>query len=140
EIAEAISGITDRDHFLQRLARQIASATNNAWVAIYTRAGHNGALLVRSNTMPNPRPLPARISADPGQMTADVVAYSGVDPTADLITTVPISVDSTLLGALVLYSSSLERLDETDRARLAQIAEEMGPAVAVAEHHHAVKQ
>jgi diguanylate cyclase (GGDEF)-like protein len=44
------------------------------------------------------------------------------------------------MGALVLYSSNLEPLGEIERATLAVIAEEIAPAIAVAEHHHAVKQ
>lgn len=140
EISDAISGIVDRDHFLQRLARRVADVTNDAWVAIYTRAGIGGDLLLRSNTMPNARPLPARISADPTRMTRDVVAYSGVDPDGDLIITVPIGASDDVTGALVLYSANLERLGEAERTTLAIIAEEIAPAIAVAEHHHAVKQ
>jgi diguanylate cyclase (GGDEF)-like protein len=140
EISDAISGIVDRDHFLQRLARRVADVTSDAWVAIYTRAGIGGDLLLRSNTMPNARPLPARISSNPDQMTNDVIVYSGVDPTAGLIHSVPIGSDDEVMGALVLYSSSLEPLGETERATLAIIAEEIAPAISVAEHHHAVKQ
>lgn len=140
EISDAISGIVDRDHFLQRLARRVADVTSDAWVAIYTRAGIGGDLLLRSNTMPNARPLPARISANPDQMTNDVISYSGVDPTAGLIHSVPIGSGDDVMGALVLYSSNLEPLGEIERATLAIIAKEIAPAIAVAEHHHAVKQ
>jgi diguanylate cyclase (GGDEF)-like protein len=140
EISDAISGIVDRDHFLQRLARRVADVTSDAWVAIYTRAGIGGDLLLRSNTMPNARPLPARISANPEQMTHDVIAYSGVDPTAGLIHSVTIGSGDDVMGALVLYSSNLAPLGETERTTLATIAEEIAPAIAVAELHHAVKQ
>jgi diguanylate cyclase (GGDEF)-like protein len=140
EISDAISGIVDRDHFLQRLAQRAADVTEGAWVAIYTRAGTNGDLLLRSTTMLNARPLPARISADRSQMTGDVVAYSGVDPNANLIHAEPIEADNEVMGALVLYSTSLDPLAEDQRQTLAAIAEEIAPAIAVAEHHHAVKQ
>lgn len=140
EISDAISGIVDRDHFLQRLARRVADVTSDAWVAIYTRAGAGGDLLLRSNTMPNSRPLPARISADPARMTDDLIAYSGVDPAGQLIYVVPIGPRDDVMGALVLYSSNLEQLGEAERATLDVIAEEIAPAIAVAEHHHAVKQ
>lgn len=140
EISDAISGIVDRDHFLQRLARRVADVTSGAWVAIYTRAGVAGDLLLRSSTMPNARPLPARMSADPDRMTDDLIAYSGVDPAGQLIISVPIGPRDDVMGALVLYSSNLERLGETERTTLAVIAEEIAPAIAVAEHHHAVKQ
>lgn len=140
EISDAISGIVDRDHFLQRLARRVAEVTGDAWVAIYTRSGAGGDLLLRSSTMPNARPLPARISADPGRMTDDLIAYSGVDPAGQLIASVPIGPRGDVMGALVLYSSNLERLGEAERATLAVIADEIAPAIAVAEHHHAVKQ
>ncbi len=140
EISDAISGIVDRDHFLQRLARRVADITSDAWVAIYTRSGMGGDLLLRSNTMPNARPLPARISADPARMTDDVIAYSGADPSSGLIFTVPIGTRDEVTGAMVLYSSTLERLGEEDQAMLAAVADEIAPAIAVAEHHHAVKQ
>gem|GEM_PF-5537237 len=140
EISDAISGIVDRDHFLQRLARRAADVTDGHWVAIYTRASANGDLLLRSTTMLNTRPLPARISADPERMTSDVIAYSGVDPTAGLIDAVPIVSDDEIMGALVLYSTSLEPLDDSLRQTLAVIADEIAPAIAVAERHHAVKQ
>jgi diguanylate cyclase (GGDEF)-like protein len=90
--------------------------------------------------MQNARPLPARISANPDQMTNDEIVYSGVDPTAGLIYSVPIGSGDEVMGALVLYSSNLEPLGETERATLAIIAEEIAPAISVAEHHHAVKQ
>lgn len=140
EISDAISGIVDRDHFLQRLARRVADVTSDVWVAIYTRSGVGGDLLLRSNTMPNARPLPARISADPTRMTDDVVAYSGANPAGGLIISAPIGSRDDVMGALVLYSSNLSRLGEAERAMLAVIAEEIAPAIAVAEHHHAVKQ
>jgi diguanylate cyclase (GGDEF)-like protein len=140
EIADAISGIVDRDHFLQRLARRVEEVTDDAWVAIYTRGGLIGDLLLRSNTMPNSRPLPARISANPQKMTTDLIAYSGVDPTGNLILAVPIGASDGVTGALVLYSSTLEPLNESDHATLTAIADEIAPAIAVAERHHAVKQ
>lgn len=140
EISDAISGIVDRDHFLQRLAQRVADVTEGAWVAIYTRAGANGDLLLRSTTMQNTRPLPARISAERSRMTGDVVAYSGVDPDANLIHAEPIETADDVMGALVLYSTSLDPLDDSQRQTLATIAEEIAPAIAVAEHHHAVKQ
>ncbi|MEX2314618.1 MAG: diguanylate cyclase [Thermomicrobiales bacterium] len=140
EISDAISGIVDRDHFLQRLARRVADVTGDAWVAIYTRAGVGGDLLLRSNTMPNARPLPARVSADPRQITDEVVAYSGANPAGQLIISMPIGPDDDVMGALVLYSSTSEPLGQSEMATLAVIAEEIAPAIAVAEHHHAVKQ
>jgi diguanylate cyclase (GGDEF)-like protein len=73
-------------------------------------------------------------------MTTDLIAYSGVDPAGDLILAVPIGASDDVMGALVLYSSTLEPLGESDRATLVAIADEIAPAIAVAEHHHAVKQ
>ncbi|MDQ3547751.1 MAG: diguanylate cyclase, partial [Chloroflexota bacterium] len=140
EISDAISGIVDRDHFLLRLARRVADVTGDAWVAIYTRGGVGGDLLLRSNTMPNARPLPARISADPSRMTDAIVEYSGADPSRHLIVSVPIGPRDDVMGALVLYSSTGEGLGEFERATLAAIAEEITPAITVAEHYHAVKQ
>jgi diguanylate cyclase (GGDEF)-like protein len=44
------------------------------------------------------------------------------------------------MGALVLYSAAGSRFGDQEQQLFAGIAEEIAPAIAVAEHHHAVKQ
>ena len=137
EISDAISGIVDRDHFLQRLARRVVEVTGNPAVAIYTRAGQGGDLLLRSSTIPKSRPVPARVSV--AASVANPASFAAGDGVGDVLA-VPIGHGEETMGALVLYAPAGAAFGAGERLILADIAEEIAPAIAVAEHHHTVKQ
>jgi diguanylate cyclase (GGDEF)-like protein len=140
EVSDAISGIIDRDHFLQRLARRVSELTGLAGVAIYTRAMAGGDFMLRSSTVPPTERVPPRVT--PGSLGSQTAPAA--DPAADLlprdVIALPIAGAGEPMGALVLYSAAGMRFGDQDQQMFAGIAEEIAPAIAVAEHHHAVKQ
>jgi diguanylate cyclase (GGDEF)-like protein len=136
-ISDAISGIIDRDHFLQRLTRQVSNATQISRVAIYTRTNTSGDLLVRSSTFPSNEIVAPRIAPADG---AAVETVPLVGQAAQQSLTVPIVDGSELRGALVLYTDPGQTFSSQDIDRVSSIAEEIAPAIAVAELHHAIKQ
>jgi diguanylate cyclase (GGDEF)-like protein len=136
-ISDAISGIIDRDHFLQRLVRKVSDATGVQRVAIYTRSNTSGDLIARSDTFPSSELVPQRISHVNGAALV-TVPLIGQSPQQSL--TVPIVDGREPRGALVLYSDPGETFIPQDVEVIAGIAEEIAPAIAVAELHHAVKQ
>lgn len=140
EISDALSGIVDRDHFLQRLARRVAEVTGIAGVAIYTRPLTGGDFLLRSSTVPKTERVPPRVSPDAPEAQGDVVSVNGGAAQPRQVVSYPILGSSDTMGALVLYSGAGLRFGDSEQQIFAGIAEEIAPAIAVAEHHHAVKQ
>jgi diguanylate cyclase (GGDEF)-like protein len=141
EIADAISGIIDRDHFLQRLARRAAEVTGTSRVAIYTRATTGGDLVLRSSTLPTHERIPPRISADPERARRDVTTFLGNHAgTNQHLIIVPIGGMTEHMGVLALFSEPGGQIADADQHLIGMIAEEIAPAITVAEHHHAVKQ
>jgi diguanylate cyclase (GGDEF)-like protein len=136
-ISDAISGIIDRDHFLQRLARKVSDATDVSRVAIYTRTNTSGDLMVRSSTFPSNEIVAPRITPVGG---AALVTVPLVGQAAQQSLTVPIVDGAEPRGALVLYSDPGKTFSSNDVEMVAAIADEIAPAIAVAELHHAVKQ
>src|SRR4051794_24327458 len=101
EISDAISGIVDRDHFLQRLTRRVAEVTGNGRVAIYTRSS-TGDLLLRSSTLPKSEKVPQRVSSATEQ---DAAAFDNKSKTPGEVLSVPINGASDSMGMLVIYYS-----------------------------------
>lgn len=137
EVSDAISGIIDRDHFLQRLARRVSEVTGVLRVAIYTRAGTGRDLVLRSSTFPAMERVVPRIPMVEGQALGEVPLAGQPDQQTF---TVPIPDNGEPMGALVLYGSPGEPFSETVQEVTAEIAVEIAPAINVAEYHHAVKQ
>src|SRR5215203_6403687 len=85
EISVAITGIIDRDHFLQRLARRVAEVTGTTGVAIYTRASAGGDFMLRSSTVPKSERVPPRVSGELRETTSEVTDGTDDDPTREVM-------------------------------------------------------
>ena len=137
EISDAISGIIDRDHFLQRLARRVSDVTGVLRVAIYTRAGAGRDLVLRSSTFPTMERVAPRIPMVE-RVVLGQAPLAGQEPQYTL--TVPIPDSGDPMGALVLYGPPGMPFADATQEVAAGIAVEIAPAINVSEHHHAVKQ
>jgi diguanylate cyclase (GGDEF)-like protein len=140
EIADAISGIVDRDHFLQRLARRAADVAGTSRAAIYTRSTTSGDLMLRSSTLPSLERLPPRIEADPDRATQEVKAFLRGRGAVHEVIVVPFGGLTERMGVLIFLSAPDETPARHDQGLIDMIAQEIAPAIEVAEHHHAVKQ
>lgn len=136
ELAEAISGIVERDRFLQRTAQLVSRQCGQPFVAIYTRGAAGGGLVLRSSTLPPTSPAPARLTSPGAELSNVVRSSSGTGNTA-LVT--PLRVQGDAIGALVVFQERGE-FSVADRLLVETVAMEIAPAVAVAEQHHAIKQ
>lgn len=141
EIAEAIAGIVDRDHFLQRIARKVVEETGASGAAIYVRSSPGGDFVLRTSTLPLTEPIPPRIPADDRSARDEILTYAddGTDLRLDVQTTALAGVAEPL-GVLATFYWIEHIFSPADQQLLDGVGEEVAPAIAVAEHHHAVKQ
>ncbi|HUG15764.1 MAG TPA: diguanylate cyclase [Thermomicrobiales bacterium] len=141
EIASAISGILERDHFLQRIARKIVEETGASGAALYVRSSPGADLVLRTSTLPLTEPIPPRVSPDAERARAEIIEYGdvGSDLRLDVRTTTLAGL-SEPFGVLALFDWSEEPFTDEDQRALDEIALEIAAAIAVAEQHYAVKQ
>jgi diguanylate cyclase (GGDEF)-like protein len=141
EITDAIEGIVDRDQFLQRIARKVVEVTRASGVAIYVRSSPGSDLVLRASTLPHTEPIPVRVSPDAWSARDEIIihASAGTDLRLDVQTTL-LQGATESIGILAMFSWSDEVFSEDDQRALAEAAAEVSPAIAVAEHHHAIKQ
>lgn len=136
ELADAIPGIVERDRFLLRVVHLVARHADQALVAIYTRGIAGGDFVLRASTMPQNSPAPTRLAVD-GNGHASVIRSSRGSGNAALIATLRDGDDA--IGALVAFQAH-GGFSRSDQRLVESLAEEIAPAVLVAERHHAVKQ
>jgi diguanylate cyclase (GGDEF)-like protein len=136
ELGEAIPGLTERDRFLQRAAQLVAHHAGQSLVAIYTRGVAGGDFVLRASTLPPSAPAPSRLSGSTNGR-ASVIRSAHGSNNAALIANLREGNDS--IGALVIFQEH-GGFSPADQAIVETVAEEIAPAVAVAERHHAVKQ
>lgn len=135
ELGEAIPTIVERDRFLQRTIQLVAQHAHQPFVAIYTRGVTGHDLVLRASTLPPSTPAPARLTGAINGRPSIVRASNGAGNAA-LIAALRAGHDP--YGALVVFQE--RGFTPADQARIEMLAEEIAPAVAVAEYHHAVKQ
>lgn len=133
-LSDAIAGVVDRDVFLQRTAELVAEAVGWPLVALYTRAAAGEALLLRASTLPGATGAPGRITLA-HDAVVEIEAAAGHSALV-----APLTQHAEPFGAVVVFSENGGRFNAADRARLAGVAAEIAPIVALAEEHHAVKE
>lgn len=141
EIAKSIEGITERDHFLQRLARKVVEETRSSGAALYIRSLPGGDFVLRTSTLPLTEPIPPRISAQFERAHDEIIAFA--DDATNLrfeVQTAPLGAANAVFGVLALFYWTEHSFTDADHQLRHDIAEEISPAIAVAEHHYVVKQ
>lgn len=136
ELGEAISGIIERDRFLQRAAQLVSRHAGQPNVAIYTRGVAGGDLILRASTMPTSSPAPARLSGSTNGRSSIIRSMYGSDNAALIAT---LTSEDEAFGALIVFRAH-GGFNSGDQGMVETLAEEIAPAVAVAERHHAIKQ
>lgn len=141
EIVQALGGITERDRFLLRLARRITDEAGSSGSAIYLRATPGSDFVLRASTLPATEPIPPRIGPDRSNVREDIIAFASGDTNLRLdVLTADLVDGGEVIGLLALFSWTEDSFTAHDLNVLHGVAEEIGPSVAVAEHHHLVKQ
>jgi diguanylate cyclase (GGDEF)-like protein len=136
ELGAAISGIIERDRFLQRAAQLVARHADQPYIAIYTRGVAGGELILRASTLPASAAAPARLSGSTNGR-ASVIRSTHGSGNAALIATLRSGDEA--FGALVAFQSH-GGFTPGAQAMVEALAAEIAPAIAVAERHHAIKQ
>jgi diguanylate cyclase (GGDEF)-like protein len=143
-LADVISGIVDRDSFLQRIAQLVADTSGRPLVAIYTRAHPGGDLALRSSTLQLVSDIPARVSAEQeralDESLEDGCALIAFADSSQAALYIPLLDRDEQAGAVVVFSADGPPFSDSDRETLVAIAGEIAPVIAVAERHHQVKQ
>jgi len=135
DLAESIPGLIERDRFLNRIVQLVARYSRQELVAVYTIGMAGGDFILRAGTLPHSSPPPARISIEPNT-GASVISTAA---TGNAVLVAPLREEDDLIGALVVFQPH-GGFSAADQALVEALAEEVAPAVAVAERHHVVKQ
>jgi diguanylate cyclase (GGDEF)-like protein len=136
ELGEAIPGIVERDRFLQRAVQIVSQHAGQQNVAVYTRGVAGGDFILRASTTGVAAAAPARLTGLTSDRASIVRSGSG---TGNAALVAPLRTEEEPFGALVVFHAN-GGFTAGAQALIETVADEIAPAVAVAERHHAIKQ
>lgn len=140
-IARGIVLVLDQERFLHRVTDVIAESTGNPLVAAYVAEAYGDGLILGASTTAAPAWLPKRLPATAIPFTQTQVVESAEvfgareELTGDSSVVMPLILGDELIGAVIVLDVVPEGLTSDDLEAFAVVAEEIAPAVSVANAH-----